>query len=417
MTWLKQSLSPMVAKFTQNTYVMAVQSAFQMVLPMILVGAVANLLATFRNFLPWLPDVSAINQYSFGLLGLFLAFVIPFNVLELKGLGRARMVAGLTGISTMFALMGPKIDKNGVMSFAAGNLGAGGMTVGLIAGLLLGWLFSAYFKRGLFPKDTTLPTIVVTWFESILPVILVIAAAVVTTSLGVDVFGSMTRLFEPLQAIGNSFVGFVLLYFLMALFYSLGLSAWTAYPIFLALALPNIAANADLVAAGQKPIYITTVEVVFAGWCTFGGMGGTMPLNLQMLRSKSARIRSVGRVAIFPSIFNINEPVMYGLPVVWNPLMMIPYLIVSLIVPSLTYLTLSGGLVAIPSRPFAMNFLPQPVSTFLTNYDWLGVVFWAVLFVIAYFVYLPFFKTYEAQEAAKEKAAAEAEDAAEAVAA
>lgn len=95
---------------------------------------------------------------------------------------------------------------------------------------------------------------------------------------------------------------------------------------------------------------------------------------------------------------------MYGLPVVWNPIMMIPYLLVSFIVPSLVYLVLTVGFVDIPARAFQMNFLPQPVATFLTNYDFRGVVFWILLFILIYLIYLPFFKVYENQEMKKEAA-------------
>ncbi len=406
--WLNNSLSPRVAKFTQNHYVMAVQSAFQVVLPMILVGSIANLIGTLRNFIPNLPDISLINQYSFGLIGLFMAFIIPYNIMELKGQNKAKIIAGFTGISIMLALAHPSF-ADGNISFNVSYLGAGGMTVGLILGLLLGWIFSAYFKHGLFPKDTSLPPIVVVWFESIVPIFIMILIAILIANSGIDLFGIIEKGMSPIQNVGNSYLGFVLLYFLMCLFYALGLSAWTVYPIFLALAIPNIAANVQLAAQGLKPIYITTVEVVFAGWCTFGGAGCTLPLNIQMMRSKSKRISSIGRVSIFPSIFNINEPVMYGLPVVWNPLMMIPYLVVSWVVPTLTYIVLKSGLVAIPARPFAMNYLPQPISTFLTNYDIRGVIFWVVLFIIAYAIYLPFFRVYEAREIEKEKEADAAE--------
>ena len=233
---------------------------------------------------------------------------------------------------------------------------------------------------------------------------LVIGIAILIAGNGVNLFDLMEEVVSPIAAIGNTYLGFVLLYFIMALCYSLGLSAWAVYPIFLALALNNIAANIDLVAAGKDAVFITTVEVVFCGWCCMGGMGCTMPLNIQMLRSKSKKINAIGKAAIFPSLFNINEPVMYGLPVVWNPIMMIPYLLVSFIVPSLVYLVLTVGFVDIPARAFQMNFLPQPVATFLTNYDFRGVIFWILLFILIYLIYLPFFKVYENQEMKKEAA-------------
>lgn len=341
--WLAGPFSSKISKFTQNAYVMAIQNGFQTVLPMILVGSIASLINTLRNFWEWVPDLSLVNQYSFGLIGIFLAFILPYNIMENKKQNRAKLISGFTGVSVLLALCNP-VFKEGNISLNAGYIGTGGMTVGLLVGLLIGAIFAVYFKHGLFSKDTSLPSIVVNWFESIVPVFLVIGIAIL------------------------------------------------------------IAGNIDLVAAGKDAVFITTVEVVFCGWCCMGGMGCTMPLNIQMLRSKSKKINAIGKAAIFPSLFNINEPVMYGLPVVWNPIMMIPYLLVSFIVPSLVYLVLTVGFVDIPARAFQMNFLPQPVATFLTNYDFRGVIFWILLFILIYLIYLPFFKVYENQEMKKEAA-------------
>ena len=97
------------------------------------------------------------------------------------------------------------------------------------------------------------------WFESIVPVFLVIGIAILIAGNGVNLFDLMEEVVSPIAAIGNTYLGFVLLYFIMALCYSLGLSAWAVYPIFLALALNNIAANIDLVAAGKDAVFITTV--------------------------------------------------------------------------------------------------------------------------------------------------------------
>lgn len=401
--WLAGPFSSKISKFTQNAYVMAIQNGFQTVLPMILVGSIASLINTLRNFWEWVPDLSLVNQYSFGLIGIFLAFILPYNIMENKKQNRAKLISGFTGVSVLLALCNP-VFKEGNISLNAGYIGTGGMTVGLLVGLLIGAIFAVYFKHGLFSKDTSLPSIVVNWFESIVPVFLVIGIAILIAGNGVNLFDLMEEVVSPIAAIGNTYLGFVLLYFIMALCYSLGLSAWAVYPIFLALALNNIAANIDMVAAGKDAVFITTVEVVFCGWCCMGGMGCTMPLNIQMLRSKSKKINAIGKAAIFPSLFNINEPVMYGLPVVWNPIMMIPYLLVSFIVPSLVYLVLTVGFVDIPARAFQMNFLPQPVATFLTNYDFRGVIFWILLFILIYLIYLPFFKVYENQEMKKEAA-------------
>ena len=399
--WLAGPFSEKITKFVKNPYIMALQSGFQTILPMILVGSIASLINTLRNFWSWIPDLSMINQWSFGLISIGLVFILPYNIMENKKQNRAKMIAGLTGVSILFALMNPQF-KDGLISFNTSYLGTGGMTVALLVGLITGAVFSVYFKHGIFPKDTSLPYIVVNWFESLLPIIVLISISIFISNSEINLFTLLEKMVEPLANLGNTYIGFVLLYMIMALCYCLGLSAWAIYPIVLALALSNISANVDLVSSGQQPIYILTIETIWVGWCCMGGLGCTMPLNILMLKSKSKKIKAVGAASILPSLFNINEPVMYGAPIVWNPIMMIPYLLVSFIVPSLTYIVLKIGFVSIPSRLFQMNYLPQPIATFLTNNDIRGVILWIVLFCITYLIYMPFFKAYEAQELNKE---------------
>ena len=304
-------------------------------------------------------------------------------------------------VSALIALANPQyVDGNLVIN--SGYVGTGGMTVAMVMGLVIGWLFSAYFKHGLFKKDSSLPSVVVVWFESILIIFVLILVCIIIGQ-NVDLFSLLEKVFSPLAAIGNTYLGFLLFYMIMALCYCCGLSAWTVWPIVCALYLTNIAANAAAVAAGQAPIYIATDELVFMGWCCLGGLGCTLPLNILMIRSRSKKISTIGKAAIASSIFNINEPVMYGLPVVLNPVMMLGYMTVSFVVPTITYIVFKLGLVSIPAVAMMMNFLPQPISTFMVNSDFRGIILWAVLFVLTYLIYLPFFKVYEKQELESEQ--------------
>ena len=90
-----------------------------------------------------------------------------------------------------------------------------------------------------------------------------------------------------------------------------------------------------------------------------GGQGCTLALVLMCMRSNVKKLKSIGRVCIFPAIFNINEPIVFGAPVVWNPILMIPLCLNSIIIPSLMYLVMRIGLVPIPSAPMQMWYLPR----------------------------------------------------------
>ncbi len=399
--WLAGPFSTHVQKLTSNIYLRALQSCFTTILPMIIVGSLANLINTLRNFVSWMPDLSLINTLTFGLISIFMAYLIPYNIMENKRLNKQKTITGFAGVSALFALANPQfIDGN--ISINSGYLGTSGMTVALFIGILIGWIFSVYFKHGLFPKDTKFPSVVVTWFESIIPIFILVLLCILVGS-KINLFSVLEVVFTPIAKIGNSYFGFVLLYMIMALCYCMGLSAWAIWPIVGTLCLSNIALNAAAVAAGSNPIYILTDETIFMGWCCIGGLGCTLTLNVLMLRSKSKKISAVGKAAITASIFNINEPVMYGLPVVLNPIMMLPFMLVSFVIPTITYVVLKLGLITIPSIPLMMNYIPQPIATYMINSDFRGIILWIILFVLSYFIYLPFFKVYEKQEVEKEQ--------------
>ncbi len=91
-----------------------------------------------------------------------------------------------------------------------------------------------------------------------------------------------------------------------------------------------ISENITAVANGMAAMNITTSEIVFtAALITMGGVGATLPLNVLMLRSKSSKMKTIGRICIAPSLFNINEPLMFSVPVVFNPLLMLPKVLTS----------------------------------------------------------------------------------------
>ena len=168
--------------------------------------------------------------------------------MESKKLQKQKMITGFASVSALIALANPQyVDGNLVIN--SGYVGTGGMTVAMVMGLVIGWLFSAYFKHGLFKKDSSLPSVVVVWFESILIIFVLILVCIIIGQ-NVDLFSLLEKVFSPLAAIGNTYLGFLLFYMIMALCYCCGLSAWTVWPIVCALYLTNIAANAAAVAAG-----------------------------------------------------------------------------------------------------------------------------------------------------------------------
>ena len=184
--------------------------------------------------------------------------------------------------------------------------------------------------------------------------------------------------------------------FVPAFLYSFGIGTRTTSafrnPIYYA----GIAANVELVAQGLKATNIVTFETIHTCALTcLGGTGGTLMLVIMMCFSKSKRLKTIGRVTIVPSIFNINEPVIYGAPVIFNPLLMIPMWINAILTATIVYFTMSTGFLNTPSYVFQAWALPAPIGAILATNDWKAIIVWAIVCVVTFCVWYPFFKAYE----------------------
>lgn len=177
-------------------------------------------------------------------------------------------------------------------------------------------------------------------------------------------------------------------------------------PIFLA----GIQENIEAAAAGGVAQNIATSEAVFTlAFITMGGMCATLGLNILMCFSKSKQLRTLGRVFLAPSIFNINEPVMFGAPVVFNPLLMLPAWINSIVGALYVWFLMSTGLLNIPSKMIQVGQVPAPISSVMVTEDLRAVLWWVLLFILYLVIWYPFFKAYEKEKLIEESQAVELE--------
>ncbi|WP_303395317.1 PTS transporter subunit EIIC, partial [Amedibacillus dolichus] len=253
-------------------------------------------------------------------------------------------------------------------------------------------------KISLFGKNSPIPDFVQQWFDNMIPIsITLFIGYILIYVFNFDFFAMVIWIFSPITDIAQTLPGFVLICFLPVLLYSFGISSWIITPITFTICLGAIAANTAAVEAGLPATNITTFEVIYCGWVFIGGQGGTLPLVLMMSRSKSQRLKAVGKATLVPSIFNINEPVIFGTPIAWNFTLIIPFLLNSLIIPIIVYLVLSAGWVSIPDTLFSIYQMPLPIATWLVCPEVQGLILFAVVVVINSLIWFPFFKAYEHQ--------------------
>ncbi|WP_339321765.1 PTS transporter subunit EIIC [Paenibacillus sp. FSL W8-0194] len=404
MKWMTESFAPRLEAFTNNVWVSSIQDAIMVAIPMIFIGSIITLISILKDFLPGMPDLSPITTFSFGLLGLFIAFLTPYMVMEKRERHKIKLLAGMTGLSLFIMLLNPTINEDGTVKFILERFGATGMITALLVGVFVAVIMNVCGKFSFFKTESSLPEFIKEWFDFLIPIAIILTTGwVLVYQLHFDIFALIVNAFEPLNAVGQSLIGFVLFNFIGVVLYSFGVSPWVLMPIWYTIWIPAIEENASLVAKGLDPVNINTFETFFSGWLGIGGMGATLPLVVWFLLARSKKLKSVGKATIIPSLFNINEPVVYG-AVAFNPLLMVPMWINGLITPIIVYLALDMGLVRIPSQIFQLWYTPIGLSTYMMS-GLGGLVLLAVVLFIVFAVWFPFFKLYDAQELKKEREA------------
>ena len=407
MNWMQNSFAPKMNKVVANPWVAAVANTFTRILPFILTGSLIFFYNVFRSYIPALPNLDVIKDFSFGFLSIFVVFFIPYNLLEKKGLNKFQVQAGLLSVAVYMLACNPTFDENYFMSINYGQFGPSGLFNAIVLGLFTAFVYYAWTKHHFLEDSTSIPDFVVDWINNIAPITIALAIMmVIVKTLNIDLLGILAMVFSPIAAIGQTYPGFVLLCLIPAILYSLGISSWAwgavSTPIFMA----GIAANIAAVAAGQPATNIATSETVFtAALITLGGMGATLPLVvLSMFKAKSKKLKTMGKICIAPSIFNINEPVVYGYPIAYNPTLMVPFWLNSIVGSSVVYFAMYFGLLNIPSKMIQVGQVPAPISSVMITEDWRAIIWWIVLWAIYTVIWLPFFKSYDAQCVAEEAA-------------
>ncbi|MDH6365424.1 PTS system cellobiose-specific IIC component [Enterococcus sp. PF1-24] len=407
MDWLANSFAPKAKVLTQKPAVAGLSSAMQKLIPFIMTGSIVFFYNVFRSYIPALPDLGNISNYSFGMIGLIAAFMVANQYMEkLKHPGYS-ITAGIVAVCSLMMFLHPLGAEEGV--YDMGRVGPTGILIGVIVGGVVSIIFHLFSKLNLL-ADSELPDFVVEWIKNIIPIFLSLALwSTLIFGLKLDIFEIIIGLFEPIQSFGQSLPGLILLVLIPAFFYSMGISTWLwsaiQNPIFIA----GIAANTLALQNGDAPMNIVTNETVYSiGLIMMGGTGATLTLNLLMCFSKAKKLKTLGRICLGPSIFNINEPIVFSTPIVMNPLLMIPMWLNSIVGSCVVWFAMRGGLLNIPAELMQLAQIPAPISSVILTKDFRAILWYILLFVIYMAIWYPFFKVYEKEVLAEEELAVQA---------
>ncbi len=410
MDWLENKFAPAMSKITQNPWVSALSGSMMKILPIIMTGSLIFFYNVFRSWIPALPDLGGVLQFTFQLTSLILTFLVANQLMEKLGNTRYVLNAGLTAIIVFLIAIKPTISDDGIFSVEFGRFGPTGMFVALVVGVLVSVVYHLYAKLHILEDSITIPDFVCEWINQILPMfICVLVGTIISNNLNVDMYQVISAVFSPLEHLGRTLPGLIIMMMAISFLYSMGISTWFLGTFTTPILMAGTAANLAQVAAGQTATNIVCYETIYLlSLMTLGGQGCTLTLNVHMLLSKSKRLKSLGKVCIGPSIFNINEPVVFGAPIVFNPILMLPMWINTLVSAVIIWFVMSWGWLAVPAASVTTGQIPAPIGYIIVTGDWRAIIFWVLIFVVTFLIWKPFFKVYEKQvmkEEAEEEAA------------
>jgi PTS system cellobiose-specific IIC component len=424
--WFERYMVPPLGALASSVYLQAIRDAFIIfTLPLILAGSlfliVANppIKALADLLAPYQQAILVPFNLSFGLMALFLAFGVAYSLAQYR---RTEPVQpGVLAMVVFLVASMPVTDLNNLsLGEVLPYLGGQGLLVGILVGILTTEVMR-FFRGSRFtirlPKSV--PPNVTRAFEALVPAVLLIALVWSIewfvsshTFMGTD--GKihqltlpilLMRAFQPLVFVQDSYPAALLEIILMMLLWSVGIHGMN---VVTAIALPfwlsTLTANAT---SGGHGI---VTEPFFHIFAHLGGSGATWPLVIYMLRSRSAQLRTVGKVALGPAIFNINEPVTFGVPMALNPLMMIPFVLVPVVIVTINYFVFAVGLVHVPvvMQPFTV---PIGISGFVASGgDIKASLLQFFDLGVSALIYYPFFKAWERVLVEREEAASQVEE-------
>lgn len=429
MTFIENKILPIAGKIASNRYLNAIRDGFVFAMPFLIVGSfillILNLPFTDKSnflYMEWYDNLMKAFKgdlvqpfyVSMGIMSLFVAYGIGYS---LSGHYNLNSITG--GFLSLFSflLVSAKVEYVPIVEAVSKSflvdadsyipvmdvrfMDAKGLFVAIIFGIVSIEIFRfLVHKKLIITLPESVPPAIAKSFELLIPVAVVIVLfqainLIIQKSLLLMLPDLFMKIFEPLLHISDSLPSIILVLFLVHLLWFAGLHGTNILgAIISSISLSNLAFNQSALQAGEE------ITKIWAGsffdlYALIGGVGTTLGLAIAMVRSKNEHIKSIGKLALVPSIFNINEPIMFGTPVVMNPLLMIPFIFIPIINITIAYILTKLNIVGhvVTLVPWTT---PAPLGALLaTNLNFGAMILSLIFIFTSYLMYKPFLKAYE----------------------
>jgi cellobiose PTS system EIIC component len=390
-------LARALAAVAGNTYLSAIRAGMVAIVPLTIVGGLFLIAGHVpvagweARVAPYMPILQIPVTATFGLLAVFACLAIAYDLG--RRLGQEAIVSA-TMAAAVFMLL--QIDP-GKESFRMESLGSAGLFTAILIALVTVRVQKFFADCNLVVRlPATVPPVVYESFLSLTPLLfLVVSFWALRFVLGVDVNAAVQSAFSPMVFALNTLPGILVYALLVTLLWSVGINGDNTLDAFVApIFLQYLAANVTATAAGQPLPYVTAYGF-FTTFVNVGGTGATIGLALVLWNSRDAGYRKVSRLSLPTQIFQINEPIFFGLPIVLNPVFMIPYVLNALILTTGSYLLMHWGAIHKPFVNVPWTTPPIVGHYLVSGGDWRAAVWGAASILIAMAVYFPFARTAE----------------------
>lgn len=408
-------VGPVATKIASQKHLLAVRDGLVLLMPFTIVSSIFIIIGelpitAYQNFMIGIFGEAAWGSFvwdiafpaTLGISAVIASFGIAYSFANNEGIDG--LPAGAISVSAYFFLLN---SGEGLADF----LGSEGLFVCILVSLIVGEIYVRFIKKDIVIHlpDSVPPTIMRS-FIALIPAIVISALFFgIRLLVAMTPFGTVHNLIQsglqaPLMNITSTFFGTLTTTLSMSVLWSFGLHGDSIVgsvvePILTA----NYLANVEAFKAGLTPEFINC-EPFVAVFLNFGGTGGILGLVLAMkFCTKSKAVQKISNISLVPSLFNISEPVMFGLPIVLNPIMILPFILVTLVNTTVAYGAFAFNLVnkIIVSPPWTT---PVFASGYLaTGGDVRAIILQVVLLAISFALYLPFVKILDKDYLMKEQ--------------
>lgn len=417
-TFLDGTLGKVATKLSSQKHINSLKSGMMFTLPFTLIGGFVMILM----FLPIPSDLQPTNFFfsillnaqawgsssvvlktlytlSLGLISVYTVFGISYSLAQ-----EYKLKASYTSLTSLFVFLAIAVtvapNEAGLNSISINYLDASGMFVAIIVAMVTVEITRLLKKHNITIKlPESVPPMVSAPFELIIPLVtnvfvVVGGNALLNMTVGFGFVNLLTNLLSPILSASGSLPAVIMINLLVMLFWLFGIhGAALMAAIIGPLQTANLTENAAAVAAGDilPNVFAGSFKSIFATQIMYNAL-----LIAVLLFASSPRLKSLCKFAFIPNFFNINEPLIFGLPIVMNVTLMIPILLTTILNTTISYLAMSFDFVGKIYIYFLPTF-PAPINAFISTMDWKAPVMWLLLFLINLAIFYPFVKVYDKQ--------------------